>query len=105
MINIRCINFRGFSYPRKYFNDEIFPIYGNLEEQLTRDGTQQGTNYKLPHKTSVSNFNTLNNLLLHLISQNMDITVNITIKQCHIQNSVKAIHSASEEKQFDGQKP
>ena len=79
----------------------------NLEEQLTRDGTQQGTNYKLPRKISVSNFNTLYNLLLHLISQNMDITVkfNMIIKQCHIQNSVKAIHSASKEKQFDGQKP
>ena len=25
---IRVLNFRGWSQPRKYFNSEIFPIYG-----------------------------------------------------------------------------
>ena len=27
--NFRLINFRGFHYPRKIFNNEIFPDYGS----------------------------------------------------------------------------
>ena len=32
VLKIVCvINFRGFHYPRKFFNNEIFPDYGSLE--------------------------------------------------------------------------
>ena len=27
---VRVINFRGFHYPRKFFNNEIFPNYGTI---------------------------------------------------------------------------
>ena len=39
---VRVINFRGFHYPRKFFNNEIFPDYGIIFIAFIRNTNRGG---------------------------------------------------------------